>query len=293
MKIAISLSGQPYTNDECVSSFNLNLFSNFSDVFSHFWWDEAYLNKCFKMHYNMKIEDKNIIKNIVKNFNIFACKTEPHVKEDFSYFESINMNTWNGMSLEYHRMMVPILLYGVRSQIESINNSIKLIDKAKYDVIIRTRPDLVYLNDINIIIKNLNFSSKSIFIQTSGPGGHLYAGEPPGEPCDWFYMGNVEAMSIFTESLKKYFIQEFKCGPIHLRDFIKYVAIHSGVKLELIDFGALIYKQTSNFDFNFKNNIDIYINDFDTKSCCPKNFDIWPYWINNVDFKHFNNMNFL
>jgi hypothetical protein len=291
MKIAISLSGQPYSYKECLETFNLNLYSNDSTVYSHFWWDKSYLNKCYKMHYKLKIKDEYNIKNILKNFNISCCKTEPHTKKNLSYVESINLNTWKGMSLEYHKMMVPILLYGVSSQIESINKSIKLIDKDEYDVIIRTRPDIIYSKDIKSIIKNLNFSPNTIYIQSSNSGGHLYAGEPANQPCDWFYMGSSDTMILFTEALKNLFEDKFKHGVVHLRDFIKSVANDIKINLVLIDFGAVIFKQTPLFDEQYKNKIDIYNNDFDTETASIKTPDIWPYWINNVDFKYFKKFN--
>lgn len=290
MKIAVSLSGQPYTHPECISTFNSNLYSSDTLVYSHFWWDNSYLNKCYKMHYNMKIQDENIIEKIIKDFNIFYCKTEPHIKKDLSYVESINVNTWKGMSLEYHKMMVPILLYGVSSQIESINNSIKLIDKTNYDIIIRARPDLIYMKDIKSIIKDLNFSYNTIFIQSSSTGGHLYAGEPANQPCDWFYMGNPDTMALFTESLKNFFKDKFKYGVIHLRDFIKSVANDNGITLQLIDFGVVLYKQTPLFDEQFKNKIDVYNSDFNIDTCSVTTPEQWPYWIDNVDFKHFKDL---
>lgn len=287
MKIAVSLSGQPYTHPECISTFNSNLYSPDTLVYSHFWWDKSYLNKCYKMHYNMKMEDENIIEKIIKNFNIFYCKTESHIKKNLSYVKSINLNTWKGMSLDYHRMMVPILLYGVSSQINSINKSIDLIDKNNYDVIIRARPDLVYMKDIKSIIKDLNFSSKTIFVQSSNSGGHLYAGEPSNEPCDWFYMGSPESMNLFVRALQNSFKDKFKHGAIHLRDFLKTVASDNNIKLELIDFGAIIYKQTPLFDTQYKNKIEFYLNNFDFENNCVKNTEVWPYWIDCVDFKHF------
>lgn len=290
MKIAISLSGQPYTHFECIETFNLNLYSSFSDVYSHFWWDKSYLNKCYKMHYNMKIEDPDTVKKLVDSFKIFEYKTEAHNEIDLTYVQELNLNTWKGTTLEYNKMMVPILLYGVSSQITSINKSIDLIDKTKYDVIVRTRPDVIYTRDIKSIIKNLNFSKNTIFIQSSNSGGHLYAGEPSNEPCDWFYMGHPETMDIFVKALKESFKHKFKNGVIHLRDFTKSVANDCNIKLELVDFGAIIYKQTPLFDNKYKNNIEIYLNDFDIENMCPKTYDIWPYWIQNVNFKHFKNL---
>ena len=148
------------------------------------------------------------------------------------------------------------------------------------------------MKDIRSIIKNLNFSSNTIFIQNSNAGGHLYGGEPMNEPCDWFYMGSPDVMGLFGEKLKTCFSDKFKYGVIHIRDFIKSVAKDNKIKLELIDFGAVIYKQTTLFNDEFKNKIDVYINDFNIESMTVKTPELWPYWIHNVDFEHFKNFNY-
>lgn len=287
MRVAISMSGQPYTYRECINTFNTNIFFQDIEVFSHFWWNDSYLNKCFKMHYNMKSNNSNILNELKMFFHIKELISEPNMYIDLSYVKSINLNTWPEMSLDYHRMMVPILLYGVFSQINSINKSVHLIDTNVYDVIIRTRPDIVYLKDIKSMIKGFNFADNTIYVQSSNSGGHLYAGEPPNEPCDWFYMGTANTMKVFTKALQNSFKDKFKNGAIHLRDFLKTVASDNNIKLELIDFGAVIYKQTPLFDKQYKNKIEFYLNNFDFENNCVKNIEVWPYWIDCVDFKHF------
>jgi hypothetical protein len=210
----------------------------------------------------MKMEDENVIKKLIDGFNISECKIEPHVELDFTYVEKFNFDTWKGTTVQYNKMMAPILLYCAYSQIKSINNSIKLIDKERYDIIIRTRPDVMYLKDIKSIINNLNFSSNTIFIQNSNEGGHLYAGEFSNCPCDWFYMGDSNTMILFTQLLKNSFKDKYKYGVIHGRDFVRSVARDNGINLQLIDFGAVLYKQTPLFDKQFIIPIDFYNNDF-------------------------------
>jgi hypothetical protein len=283
MKIAISFSGQPHTYDECLKTFEDNCKF---DSFSHFWWDKSYLNQCFKMHYNMKMQDETIVNKVKKIFGHIKCVTEPCQTFDLSFIKYFNHNTWQNVSLNYYRMMTPIFLYGYLSQIESINKAIQLVDIANYDVIIRSRPDVIYTKNIRSIVNKLSFSSDTIFIQKSN-GGHLYAGEPQDQPCDWFYMGNSQAMNTFVQGIKNGIKNYFQNGIIHIRDFLKLVAKDNGLKLILIDFGSVIYKQTHLFDDQYKNNIDIYMNDFDKETCSVKTPELWPYWIKNVDFKYF------
>lgn len=290
IKSAISFSGQPHAWKECMDTF-VNLYdTNLSKCFGHFWWDKSYLNKCYKMHYSMKMEDENVIKKLIDGFNISECKIEPHAELDFTYVEKFNFDTWKGTTVQYNKMMAPILLYCAYSQIKSINNSIKLIDKERYDIIIRTRPDVMYLKDIKSIINNLKFSSNTIFIQNSNEGGHLYAGEFSNCPCDWFYMGDSNTMILFTQLLKNSFKDKYKYGVIHGRDFVRSVARDNGINLQLIDFGAVLYKQTPLFDKQFITPIDFYNNDFDAETCSIKTHEKWPYWIKYVNFKHFKNL---
>ena len=74
-----------------------------------------------------------------------------------------------------------------------------------------------------------------------------------------------------------------------MRDYMNLLCADNKIKLQLIDFGAIIYKQTSLFDQNNKISIDFYINDFDQDKCQVKTPNLWPYWLEYVDFKHFKN----
>jgi hypothetical protein len=289
MKLNICFSGQPYTNIECVESFKKNFLQPEYFCVSHFWWDESYLNKCYKMHYSFKYENKNNVKDLINEFMIQNYKLEKNKIYNLNFVNCLNLKTWEGMSKEYHRMMVPILLYGVYSQLDSICSSVKEIKK-DCDIIVRTRPDIVYTKSLKNIIDSLPFNDKTVYIQSSMEGGHLYAGEPANRPCDWFYMGERETLKKFVNTLKNSFENKFKNGVIHLRDFFQQIADENNIKLELIDFGCVIHKQTSLFDSKYKNNINVYNEDFkDGKIKTP---NLWPYWISNIDFEHFQKINF-
>jgi hypothetical protein len=285
--IAISISGQPYSYPECFDSF-LNVYDfDDSKVFAHFWWDESYIDKCFKMHYNLKL--KNTINILIEQFKITNLCLEKYKKYDVTFVKNINLDVWRNMSINFYKMMTPIFLYGYMSQIDSLNTSLKNIDEKKFDVLIRTRPDIVYTKNIKNTIKTLNFKEDVIFFQSSMDGGHLYAGEFPNNPCDWFYMGHPKTIKKFSLLLNNELKNKFKNGIIHMRDYTKLLCEENNIKIELFDFGALIYKQTNLFDKKYKNDILTYLNDYDEETSSVKNMDIWPCWIDNVDFKYFKN----
>lgn len=286
MKIAFSLSGQPYSFPECLSTFLDNIYSSIEcNTFCHFWYDESYLNRCYKMHYNMKLEQNNISQKFQSIFTTF----EKNHSYDLSFTERFDTNTWQNMSLNYHRMMTPIFLYGYLSQTESINKSCYNISN-DYDIIIKSRPDLIYTKNIGQIISQLDFTEDTIYFQDSMQGGHLYAGEFSHNICDWFYVGRSDIIKHFTFQLHNQVPHKFRNGIKHMRDYNNQLCEENNIKVQLVDFGALIHKQTPLFDTKYKNNISLYLNDFDFDKSYPRTPEIWPYWIEYVDFVHFKNL---
>lgn len=285
MKIAVSLSGQPYSTPECLSTFINNVLQLTScDVFSHFWFDSSYIDKCYKMHYNMKLQQTELI----DKFNSKYIQQDPNHRYDLSFFQKFN-NTWENMSLNYYKMMTPIFLYGYLCQTESICKSYYHIDDS-YDIIIKTRPDILYTQNLIDIISQINFDNNTIYFQDSMTGGHLYAGEFSHNICDWFYIGNTSTMKKFNQSLYEQIPYEFSNGVLHMRDYNRKICENNGINVKLVDFGALIFKQTRLFDQKYKNNIQVYLSDFDFVNYKPKNPELWPYWIEFVDFGHFKNI---
>lgn len=289
MKIGLSLSGQPYSFEECFFYFDKNCKHKNLDVFGHFWWSDEYQNKCYKLHYDLIFSQSNPIEYLEKKFNIKKIIKEPNKKYDLTFIKQFNTNTWKGMDLNYHRLMVPIFTYGLLCQTDSVYNSCKIIPDS-YDIIVRTRPDVLHTKNINEMLSTMTIKENTIYCQSSMEGGHLYAGEFPNNPCDWFYLGLNDVMKKFTHHLYHDLPDMFGNGVIHLRDYVKELCNKYKINLELIDFGAIIYKQTSMFDNKHKILIDHYINDFDQDECKVKTPNIWPYWLEYVDFKHFKNL---
>jgi len=285
-KIAISLSGQPYFYAECIDSFLTNLYTeSVTNTYGHFWWDSSYTNKCFKMHYNCKLDSSNSPELAKDRFKIKNVQIERHKNYDLSFFKKFN-NVWTGMSLEYYRMMTPIFLYGYLCQTESIFKSVSSIENE--EITIRTRLDIIYAHEhIVKIINKINIEDNTIYFQTSGNGGHLFAGEPPNVPCDWFYLGKSTTIKKFTSLLSDQVYEKFKNGIVHMRDYIINICEENKINYKLIDFGAVLFKQTNLFNKANHNPIELYSDNFHQGDMKPQNLDIWPYWIENINFKHF------
>jgi hypothetical protein len=292
MNYALILSGQPVFYKECYESLRFFLNRGIEDkVFSHIWWDKNYVNKPYKLHFKDIIKDENLDKLFIENYRIDKFISEPHKSFNLDFCNKFNYSTWQNQSLNYYRIMTPIVLYGLLSQTYSLYKSCLLANQfAKYDFIIKSRPDIVYTKPVNPIIEKLNFSENKIYFQSSMNGGHVYAGEFPNKPCDWFFVGNPKVVEAFCKDWYELIRTEYTNGIIHINDFVKIVCNKNNIEIELVDFGALIYKQVSDFYNKYLIEPTFYINDFDFNISKPKNPDLWPYWIENVDFKHYNNI---
>jgi hypothetical protein len=74
-------------------------------------------------------------------------------------------------------------------------------------------------------------------------GGHLYAGEFSHNICDWFYVGRSDIIKKFTSQLHSQVSNKFKNGIKHMRDYNRHLCEENNIKVELVDFGALIHKR--------------------------------------------------
>jgi hypothetical protein len=292
MKIGYLLSGHPKTYTECIETFNLNLKDSIDGIYSHMWWDDSYQDKCYKMHFSEKLESYNLSKYLIEKFEIENYQIQKEIKFDITFFNKFSKNAWGNNSEEFYKTITPIVLHGLLSQTYSVYLSYLLSISDDLDVIIRSRPDLILTKKISNIIKSLDFKKNTIFFQSSLDGGHLYAGEFPNNPCDWFFLGKKDSMEIFLKGWHDEIKKIYSEGIIHTNELVKLVCIKNNLEIQIVDFGAYIYKQSTNYYDLYHNKIDVYLNDFDKDKNKPKTPSIWPYWIENVNFSHFKNLEF-
>ena len=290
---SLIISGQPiYYRESSDSLFNLGK-SELDDHLAHIWWDESYIGKCNKLHFSQKFGDTDVIENFSESMKIDLLKKEEHLNFNLTFVKKLNLETFADMSIKYNRLMAPIILYGIMSQTYSVKESCKMAKNSGKEIIIKSRPDVILTKDIRHIVNSLDLSPNKIYFQSSMQGGHLYAGEFPDRPCDWFYLGNSIALSDFCDGWFNLIPEFYSNGIIHTNELIKKVCIEKNLSYELVDFGALIYKQTNNFYNEYLVNSDFYLDDFDWEKLEPKNPDLWPYWINYIgkdNFLHFKNI---
>ena len=292
MKIAYLISGHPKTYQECIDTFINNVSGNSTEVYSHFWWDNSYQNKCYKQHFSEKYESLDLDKKIIEDFKIKDFIIDKDESFDLTFFKKFNKDVWGDNSEKFYRILTPIVIYGLLSQTYSINKAYSLSKGNEYDVVIKSRPDLILTKDLIKIIEDLDLSDNNIYFQSSLKGGHLYAGEDPNRPCDWFFIANQKTMGIFLSEWHNSISDKFTHGIIHANELIRSVAESNNMNVHLIDFGAHIYKNSTDHYYKYHNNIEIYLDDFDIDLNKPKTSSIWPYWIDKVDFDHFKKMEF-
>jgi len=292
MKIGYLISGHPKTYRECIETFNSNLKGINTDVYSHIWWDDSHKGKCYKMHFRETLGEDDLANALINSFSINRFSIENGRSFDITFFKKFTKNAWGENTEDFYRVMTPIVLHGLLSQTYSVYQSYLLSMKNNYDVIIKSRPDLILTRNLSNILGSLPMSDNRIFFQSSVNGGHLYAGEFPNKPCDWFFLGGQKAMGIFIKSWHDEISQKCINGIIHTNELVKHVCDKNGLEINLVDFGAHIYKQATNYYDLYHNKAEIYINDFDFEKCKPQTESIWPYWIDSVNFKHFKDINF-
>jgi hypothetical protein len=113
------------------------------------------------MHFREKLEDYNLSSYLIKNFDIKKYLIEDGKHFDITFFRRFTKDTWGDQSDEFYKIMTPIILYGLLSQTYSINQAYSLSLEYEYDVIIKSRPDLIFTKDIRGIISNLDLSGNN------------------------------------------------------------------------------------------------------------------------------------
>ena len=301
LKASFLISGHPLVYDACHLSLKENVNIENISVFAHTWWDDSYKNKCYKMHFRERFGNENLSDSLTEKFSVKKIKVEKSKPFDISFIERFDNSTWgdydgNGnwvpMSLDYYRIMTPILLLSVLSQTYTAHQSYLLSKDEDFDVCIKSRNDILFTKPIKEIIETLDLAEDKIYFQSSVSGGHLYAGEFPNRPCDWFFIGHPKAVGKFLQYWHDSIKSEYISGIIHTNEYVRRICSQNNLDLILVDFGAVIYKQTNDYYQRYLNQIDVYMNDFDLEKSEPRSPDIWPYWISDVDFNHTKNLNF-
>lgn len=254
------------------------------ESFIHCWWDQKHQGKTFMFHSEEKFVYENLSNLFIQTYNSNDFIIEDYKDFDLKFCKKHNYETWTGVPQKHFDIFTPALLYGLLSQTFSIRRSIELaLDKSKH-VLIRSRPDVVYVKDTISIIQQLPMKDDEIYFQSSMDGGHAYSGEFPNNPCDWFFCGTKIAMKKYAtsshESIKHYCVN----GVRHVRDLARLSAQNSGLKIVLCDFGALVYRQLIKNEIH--RNIQKYYDEFDSDVLeITHNHDSWPVFHDKIDFK--------
>lgn len=288
MNHALLLSGQPIFYSECYNSL-VNLPKiNDSKRFSYIWWDKSYKNGRNKMHFTSTYPDKEDLDlDFCDKYSIDIHETHPHRKFDISFMKTFNYDTWGNQSVKYYRMMTAIITYCLQNQTSAAYETYKLSQSGNFDIVIKSRPDVIYTKPLIHILNSLCYDDNNIYFQSSMGGGHLYAGEHANRPCDWFCVGNNVAMGKFLHDWYNLIESVYVNGMIHTNEYVKLICVKNNLNLHLIDFGTFIYKQTNDFYQKYLIKPEFYIDNYNENKCYPDNPELWPHFIDQVNFEHF------
>lgn len=294
MKIAWCFSGQPRLELETEINHIDIINSNKIDVYMHLWWHSSHMGKVFRYHSSETYLYENMSEKMIqiykpKNFKIEDCKDF-----DQTFCKTHNYKTWGELPQKFYDIFTPLAIYSILCQSYSTMISTKLcFEENSYDLSVRVRTDAFFLNDIKDTLSSLNPSNDEIYFQSSMYGGHLYSGEHPNNPCDWFYCGSPYAVKKFSETWYNSIKTLYASGVIHNVEAMQLVAKNANLKLILKDFGVVVHRQikrdpsTANGDPYFVP-YQKYLEDFDEKSLTiTKNLDEWPFWVKHIKFRKF------
>lgn len=296
MKVALCLSGQPRVIEDAFETQKEFIIKNNVDTFLHLWWENSYQNKVIRYHSYERYPQDDLSLMVKNLYNPLSYEIQDHIKFSQKFCENFNYNTWGlDKPRKFYQIFTPLAIYSLLSQSYSISRSTKLCldNDNNYDISIRMRFDCLLTKDLGSILENLKPEKNKIYFQSSMSGGHKYAGEDPNNPCDWFYCGLPEEVNRFSEMWHKSLTQLLKNGIIHNKEILRKVAEISNLELVLIDFGVLIYRQvfsTSTKDLNYHLNYEHYLETFDSNECKILNHDLWPHWVDKVDFENYKNI---
>lgn len=221
----------------------------------------------------------------VDRYNPKSYFFEDYREFDITFCKSHDYKTWTGCTQKHYDIFTPSLLYGLLSQSQSVKESVYLaLKNENYKWIARTRPDVLYSKDLELIFSQIEPKEDVIYFQSSMNGGHAYSGEFPNNPCDWFFAGSPKVMKKFVDAWHDVLKVYCSTGIKHVRDIMKKVAEHCSLKIELVDFGVLVYRQLINY--TKKRDINLYYQEFDSETLSiTKNQEEWPHWHTKIDFK--------
>lgn len=288
MKCAYLFSGQPIFYQD-VLQYTANYQINCDDkVCSHLWWDNSYFDKVHKLWFSGKYQEKDLDQKFVEKYGVTDFLIEKHKNFDLTFFEQFNFEVWKDQTIKHYKVITPVALYSLLSQ--TYSNYQAFLQTQKYtdiDVVIRSRPDIVLVNPLKNILSQITLEEDTIYFQSSMSGGHLYAGEQPNNPCDWFFLGTPSSMEKYCHSWYNLIYKEQKKGLLQHCNYIDNICRIKNLNIKLIDFGAIIYKQATNWYENYKVDPKFYTDNFNYDKFEPLKIDMWPHWVSNVNFKHF------
>ena len=284
MKNAICLSGQPRIINEIYYNNKQILSSADADLHIHGWWSNDHKGKTKLFHSTEKFSHEDMSEVYINLYKPSTYHFEEYKDFDLTFCKGHDYSAWENCSQKHYDIFTPSLLYGQLSQSQSVKESVYLaIRKKDYRLIVRSRPDVVYTKDLNLIISLLEPKEDVIYFQSSMSGGHRYGGEFPNNPCDWFFTGSPNAMKKFVDSWHTVIKNYYSTGVKHTRDTMRRIADYASIKIELVDFGVIVYRQliqnTSHRDVN------LYYEEFNSETLSIiKNHEEWPHWHTKIDF---------
>jgi len=287
MKIAFCLSGQPRTSKEIFQNHKQLLLKGI-DTFAHLWWHNSHMGKVIRYHASERYPNYDLSAEMIEAYKPLKFFIEDYIDFDQGFWVSHNYETWGkDLPQKFYDIFTPFAIYSLLCQSYSAMCSSKMCHEYnEHDISARVRADALFIrDDLLKILNSINVKDNEIYFQSSMSGGHLYSGEHPNNPCDWFYCGTPKSVSHFSETWYNSIKEIYKKGVIHNSESLRIVAKNANLNIKLHDFGCVVKRQIQNKDPHFVP-YQKYLEDFDEKNMkIDKNIEEWPFWVKHVKFR--------
>ena len=235
MKIALCFSGQPRYIEKSFEQFQRGIFEkNDVDVFAHLWWDDSYKGKTFVWESDDRYpEDYNPLEAFKEKFKPKNIIVEPHKPKEFFGYSEFPTKCRFDPSLD--KDIVRSIITRQRSQWYSLQQSMSFEELKDYDLIIRARTDLEFMDPIDFS----EYGNEKVFMMD----GALQCGGDRHYQ-DWFWFGPYEYMTAINNTYDK-ILPYYESGLRHMHELMEESISEEDIDGEICDLGVYVMKRNS------------------------------------------------
>lgn len=234
MKIALCFSGQPRYIKKSFEQYQKGILKNNEvDVFAHLWWDDSYLGKPFVWESKDRYpEDYNPLEEFTEMYQPKGLLVESHKPKEFFGYSQFPTTSLFDPSMDSD--VIRSIVTRQRSQWYSITQSMSFPELKDYDLIIRARTDLDFIDSIDFS----EFETDRVYMMDGSIqcGGDRYY-------QDWFWFGPYDLMQKINATYDK-ILPFYQSGLRHMHELMLHSISSEDIPGEILDLGVYMMKRS-------------------------------------------------